>query len=360
MSTQQKVNLLAVGDINLVTLNNRHPFQEVSGVLKNKDILFGNLETVLSNSGKEVQKAFTLYTAPEKVAYLTDAGFDIVNVANNHIMDLDVEGCHETLDVLNQHDLQCIGVTTQKYTQPYSILERNNIRFGFLGYNEHRIKSAHHDIIIPNIDEHIADDIKKLRLLCDTVIISLHWGIEYAYYPSPKQIRLARHLIDAGATVIAGHHPHVVQGIEQYKNGLIAYSLGNFQFSALQKLDSHKSIILSIDINKQGVIKYDVIPMFIDEDFVPCSMNKRQSEEMLSHINHVSMPIISGGITEKFWFEEIALEHFRVNMKSWIKRIKKYGVKHLLQCVKWLLSPFILKCYAGMIRKGLKQAVRLF
>ena len=354
------LNLIAVGDISLHTLNNRRPFQHVAEVFKNKDILFGNLETVLSLRGKAAQKAVTLYTGPEKVAYLTDAGFDVLNVANNHIMDLDVEGCHETLDVLNQHDLKFIGVTTQKYPQPYSILERDNTRVGFLGYYEYGAKEATHDIIIRNIDDQIIDETKKLRLLCDIVILSLHWGIENVYYPSPKQIKLARHLIDAGATVVLGHHPHVVQGIEEYKNGLIAYSLGNFQFSSLRNIDCRKSIILSIDMNKQGVKKYEVIPVFIDEDFVTCSMNKLQSEEMLSHINHVSEPILRGGITDKFWFEEIALEHFQGNMKSWIKRIKQYGIKHLLQCVRWLLSPFILKCYAGMIRKGFKKAVRLF
>jgi hypothetical protein len=187
----------------------------------------------------------------------------------------------------------------------------------------------------------------------------LHWGIENVYYPSPKQITLARHLIDAGATVILGHHPHVVQGIEKYKNGLIVYSLGNFQFSSLGKLDSRKSIILSIHVSNLGVNEYKVIPIIIDEDFVPCIMNKFQREGMLLHINNVSVPILNGEINDKFWFEEIALEHFRGNMKAWIKRIRKYGVKHLLQCVRWLISPFILKCYAGIIRKKVKQALRL-
>jgi len=112
-------------------------------------------------------------------------------------------------------------------------------------------------------------------------------------------------------------------------------------------------------MNKQGVKNYEAIPVYIDEDFAPRVMEKLQSEKMLSHISHVSAPIINNGISEKFWFEEIALEHFQGNMASWIKRIKKYGVKHLLQCIRWLLSPFLLKCYAGMIRKGLKQAVRL-
>jgi poly-gamma-glutamate synthesis protein (capsule biosynthesis protein) len=356
------IKLLAVGDISLTTLNNRHPFQEVAGVLRNKDILFGNLETVLSHSSKAAQKAVTLYTAPENVSYLTDVGFDILSVANNHILDMDAAGCHETLDVLHQHCLKFIGVATQKYPQTYSILETNNTRIGFSGYYEYGATEANHDIVIKNIDDWIIDETKKLKLLCDIVIISLHWGIEYVYYPSPKQIRLARHLIDAGATIILGHHPHVIQGIEHYKNGLIAYSLGNFQFSSLRNIntDCRKSIILSIDITKQGLQKYEVIPVFIDEDFVPCIMDKLQTEEMLSHISHVSEPILRGGITEKFWFEEIALEHFQGNMKSWIKRIKKYGLKHLLQCVRWLFSPFILKCYAGMIRKGLKQAVRLF
>ena len=96
--------------------------------------------------------------------------------------------------------------------------------------------------------------------------MSLHWGIEKAFYPSPKQVALAHKLIDSGATIILGHHPHVIQGIENYKSGLIAYSLGNFQFAFDPKECSNEnnkrtnqSFILKVRINKQEIESYDIV-----------------------------------------------------------------------------------------------------
>ncbi len=94
------VRLMAVGDISLHTGNNKHPFDDIRDVFRSKDILFGNLETVLSDQGEKALKAVVLHSPPEKVRYLKDAGFDILNIANNHIMDKGVEGFDETLKVL--------------------------------------------------------------------------------------------------------------------------------------------------------------------------------------------------------------------------------------------------------------------
>ncbi len=81
------VKLIAVGDICLRTRNNKHPFDNVKKIFKDKDILFGNLETVLSSQGERAEKSVLLYSPPEKVSYLKDAGFDVLNIANNHMMD---------------------------------------------------------------------------------------------------------------------------------------------------------------------------------------------------------------------------------------------------------------------------------
>jgi len=82
--------------------------------------------------------------------------------------------------------------------------------------------------------------------------------------------------------------------------------------------------------------------------------NYRKTQEMLSLIDLISNPIIEGKVNEKWWFEEIAKEHLVGNMKSWIVRIRRYGVGHLLRCIKWLVSPFVIRCYMGMIRRMLK------
>ena len=128
--------------------------------------------------------------------------------------------------------------------------------------------------MINDLEQHtIIKDILYARSISDIVAVSLHWGTENVFYPSPDQIKLARSFIDAGASLVLGHHPHVVQGVEIYKNGLIAYSLGNFQFEADPRKsireETRQSIILSIHLNKNNVESYKMIPVKIDENLSP-------------------------------------------------------------------------------------------
>lgn len=349
------VKLIAVGDIFLKTKNNTHPFGKVKEAFSSKDILFGNLEVVLSKKGKKAEKAALLYSFPKNVEYLKDVGFDIINVANNHIFDLGLEGFNETLEVLNQKDLSFIGANNWKFNQPDTIIEKKGIKLGFLGYSECGFRNFKDGVFINRIDEdRITSNIKDLRLKCDVVIISLHWGIENVFYPSPKQIRLARNLVDAGANLILGHHPHVVQGIEKYKNGLIVYSLGNFQILTLSEKNK-ESVILSVEINKNGIEDYRIIPVKINENFIPYLMKNQESKEMLSFINTISHPIIEGRVTNNWWFKQIAKEYLIGNMKSWIVRIKKYGIKHFFWCIRWLINPFTVRCYLGLAKRIVKK-----
>ena len=352
-----KVKLIAVGDISLQTRRDSHPFEKIKAVSKDKDILFGNLETVLSNRGKVAEKAVVLYTLPDKVEWLKDAGFDILNLANNHIMDLGVEGFNETLDVLNQNNLNFIGCSNHKFNQSYAVIKVNNTKIGFLGYYEGGFNKPQNGALINGMNEdNIIKDIRNLKPECNVIILSLHWGIENVFYPSPKQIDLAHKLIDSGATIILGHHPHVIQGIEKYKNGLVAYSLGNFQFDpSISYSPNNQSFILSIELTKDGLDNYGIIPVKIDKDVAPYIPAEKEQEEIKCFISEISKHINNGTITWRWWFEEIAEEYLSGNMKSCIIRIKKYGVKHLLQCILWLVSPFCIKCYSGLIRKRIKH-----
>ena len=347
--------LIAVGDISLQTRSNKHPFKNVKEIFKSKDILFGNLETVLSNRGEEIEKAVSLHTSPDKIKYLKDARFDVLNIANNHILDLGVEGFNNTLDVLYKNNLTFIGAKNKpgKY---YVILEKQGIKFGFLAYIEERLSLSEKGIWINTIEiTNIIKNIQYLRSQCEFVIISLHWGTENVFYPSPKQIDFAHRLIDHGAIIILGHHPHVIQGIEQYKNGLIAYSLGNFQFDPkLSYSKTNKSIILCLNFSEKGLKGYDIFPIVINRDFLPCIVDGKAKNETEDFINEISQPIVRKKVTERWWFEEIAEEYLSGNTKSFIIRIKKYGIKHLFQCIRWLISPFVIRCYMGILRRKLK------
>jgi hypothetical protein len=345
------VRLLAVGDVSLETRNERHPFGQVKEIFKDKDILFGNLETVLSNQGKLAEKAVVLHGSPDKAKYLAEAGFDVLNLANNHIMDLGAEGFHSTLETLRQEGLGFVGANDRP-GPTHIVLPKQGITLGFLGFHQGGRNRPEEKIWIDRIEPaDVIKDIKALRTKCDFVIVSLHWGTENVFYPSPEQIALAHDLIDAGATVILGHHPHVIQGVEQYGQGLIVYSLANFQFNPGR---FNRSMIVCLEFTKQRLEGHRVVPVIIDEDFVPMPDNKT-GQETLDLVASISEPIKNGTITKSWWFEQIAKEHLSGNFKSFIIRIKRYGLRHLLLCTFWLISPFCLRCYAAIVRQGLRK-----
>jgi len=315
---------MAVGDIFLRTRNNKYLFENVKEIFKSKDILFGNLETVLSNKGKAIEKAVYLHSPPQQnVKYLKSVGFDVLNIANNHIFDLGVEGFNETLDILRKNNLTFIGASN-KAGKNCVILEKKGIKFGFLGYAQGGFSLPEKSIRINKIEAaDIIKDIEYINPQCEFVIISLHWGTENVFYPSPKQINFAHKLIDHGATIILGHHPHVAQGIEPYKTGLIAYSLGNFQFNPkLSYTKTNRSIILCLSFGRKKLESYDIFPIEIDQDFLPYIIEGNAKNEVKSFINEISQPIINKKITEKWWLEEVSSEYLSGNMKSWIIRKK--------------------------------------
>ena len=129
------IKLMAVGDIFLKTRNNKSPFEKVQKLFKNKDILFGNLETVLSVKGEKKEKVVPLCIAPEKVKYLKEVNFDVLNLANNHIMDLGIAGFNKTLEVLMKNNLKFIGVSNKKQRN-YLIIEKQGIKIGFIAYTQ--------------------------------------------------------------------------------------------------------------------------------------------------------------------------------------------------------------------------------
>jgi len=348
--------LFAVGDIYLNTRNSSHPFKHVCHILKEKDILFGNLETVLSKNGTEKKKSVILKSSPDFAKYLKDVDFDVLNVANNHAMDLGIEGLKCTINSLDNYSLNYVGLVNSKNKQNSLILEKNGIKLGFLGYTIGRFKESDTLHLSKLVENHILLDIKFLQNKCDYIVISLHWGTENVFYPSPAQIELAHKLIDNGATLILGHHPHVVQGIEKYKHGLIAYSLGNFQFvNKLPRYKTNESIILSVELGKDGIVDYEIIPLLINKDFVPTLADKKEKENILEWITQISAPLLNRDITDKWWFEEIGSEYLLGNMRSYVFRIKKYGIMPFLECCIWLVTPFCIKCYAGIVRRNISK-----
>ena len=217
-------------------------FTEVKPLIAEADWAMANLETTLSADGD--YSGYPRFSSPhELAAALKDAGFDIVTTANNHAMDRGVPGVNRTLEFLREQGLVTRGTyrSPEEAAEP-TIVERNHIRLGLLAYTygTNGIPVPEHmPWLIDLIDEErIVRDISALREAgADYVAIALHFGTEYQTEPSEEQKRLARRLIAAGADLIAGSHPHVIQPWEVVettdedgaaRQGVILYSMGNF------------------------------------------------------------------------------------------------------------------------------------
>lgn len=355
----------AVGDVSLEVpgtaeaAGEQNPFSHILSVLADADIVFGNLETVLSERGDLAQKAVTISVPPERARWLQEAGFSVLNVANNHILDRGLAGLEDTLQVLNNLGIPFVGVSTPGQRAMCTVLERQGLKVGFLGYCESG--TAYQDYELHPLDEgRILRDLALARTRVDLVVISLHWGTENVYYPSPEQIALAHRLVDAGAALVLGHHPHALQAIEAYNGGLIAYSLGNFQFicgGRRRPVRNDWTGILRVGLDATGVREWRLIPVEIGPDACPRLAEASRAREIDSLVKRITAPVTRGGYSSLDWFAEIAPEYLSGNGRSFLLRIKRYGFKHLLQCCRWLVSPFVVKCYMGLLWRALGMRI---
>jgi len=348
------LELIVVGDISLACREGCDPFEGVARYLRAGDIVFGNLEAALCDEGAEVEKEIVLRAGPGMAAYLRQAGFTILNVANNHALDIGPAGLSHTLVTLREHNIRFVGASSRLSARQHEIVERHGLTVGFLGYYEAgRAYSLYHDFVNCIDIDTILRQLQSLRQECSVALVSLHWGIEYAHYPSPAQIELAHALIEGGATLVLGHHPLVVQGIEQYKSGLIAYSLGSFQFKPKRE-EARRSFILRVGIGARGVEQYKLVPVRIDEENRPRMVCGEAKREMLRFVEQLSDPVRQGRVTERWWFEQTSGAYLHRNLEAWIVRIRKYGLRHVVQFLGWLASRFTIKCYLGFLRSRVR------
>ncbi len=215
------------------------PFRKIAPLLQAADITFVNLESPFSDEGPYLAGGLVFHAAPEMVEGLQLAGINIASTANNHARDCGPHGVEFTLAWLRSHGIRPVGsAETEHAAHEGVVFARNGVRFGFLGYTFDQKNGNWKDIdarIALADPQVMARDVARLRPRCDVVIVSMHNGVEYQPKPSEAQITFAHAAIDAGAKLVIGHHPHVVQPSERYRDGLIYYSLGNFVFDQYQR-----------------------------------------------------------------------------------------------------------------------------
>lgn len=197
------------------------------------DVFMVNLEHPVTTATERVEKKFNFKMNPAYGATLLDAGISLVNVANNHIFDYGHQGMEDTMRFLDSLGIAYVGVgrNLSEARKPV-VIRKKGRTVGFLGYFGGGDYAAGRNTIgfAPRYARFMVEDIRALKKRAEYVVVNLHWGVERALAPDEWQVRLAHRLVDAGADLIVGHHPHVLQGVERYKHATIAYSLGNFVF----------------------------------------------------------------------------------------------------------------------------------
>lgn len=241
------------------------PFRKTAPLLAAADITFVNLESPFSDRGPYHDGGLIFHAAPETIAGLELAGVDAASTANNHTRDCGPHGVEFTVDWLRAHGIAPLGTSeSEAATHEGVVLERHGIRFGFLGYTFDQQNGNWHDldsrIAMTDIPT-LCRDVAALRKRADVVIVSMHNGVEYMARPTAAQVAFAHAAIDAGAKLVIGHHPHVIQTDEHYKSGLIYYSLGNFVFDQYQREATQRGEM--VEISFLGSEIFDAHKMFV-------------------------------------------------------------------------------------------------
>jgi len=275
LTKPKSIKIMAVGDIMMGTdfpndsylpPEGKGPFDDVNSILKQADILFGNLEGTLTDEGENAKRCSDpskcySFRSPEYFGkYLEETGFDVMSIANNHIGDFGEIGIKNTSKTLEKHKIAYAGVFAQSST----IFKKDGITYGFCAFapNKDCIK-------IHNLTK-AKKIVTELKEQVDIVIVSFHGGAEglkhthvtrktERFYGEDRGnvYRFAHTVIDAGADIVLGHGPHVSRAFEVYKNKFIAYSLGNFCTYSRFNLSGIKGYapIAEIEVDIEGNFK---------------------------------------------------------------------------------------------------------
>ncbi|MBU3180332.1 CapA family protein [Clostridium psychrophilum] len=258
-------------------------FKNVRRILSKDDVTIANLETTFTNSNDKADKQFNFKADSDYAKSLTLGSIEGVNISNNHIYDYKQKGFVDTKNALKKEKVNYFGEGSKWTTK----IKGQSI--GFLGYRGWSLDKSFLD--------KLKRDIAQLKKTNSVVIINFHWGAEGAYYPVDAQKKLAHFAIDNGADIILGHHPHVIEGIEQYKNKIIAYSLGNFCFGGNPNPNDKTTFIFQSNLkfvnNNLTSIGVRVIPCSISSvnytnDYCPTPFIGNAKINLLSKLNKLS------------------------------------------------------------------------
>jgi gamma-polyglutamate biosynthesis protein CapA len=282
----QKLTMTMVGDVmmgrHVEEVTKRHGadylFRHVKPYFDASDYVSGNFEHPILkddvNRYEKTEKSIHLRTDMDSIHAVKNAGFTVMNLANNHLMDYGEEGLRDTLDVFDRYNMDYVGggENRKEAKEHINYQDVNGVRVATLGFTDAFVEgtiatkdrngllSANPDVLFDMIEKAKNEDHGN----ADLVVVNVHWGQEYDTEATPRQKALAKAMVDAGADIIIGHHPHVLQSFDVYKDGIIFYSLGNFVFDQ-GWTRTKDSAMVQYNLTEDGTASIDVIPLQIEE-----------------------------------------------------------------------------------------------
>ncbi|WP_321532693.1 CapA family protein [uncultured Desulfuromonas sp.] len=357
MASKPSIRLAIIGDLLFtVPYASQHGSRgleslsaEIITLFASCDLVVANLESTLPADQRIATEPRVLGTA-QQFDSLIQAHINVVTLANNHAFDALDSGFRKTSDKLNELGIHAFGAGNHltEAQAPVS-LTINGVRIAFIGAAATSTGMgtfAGNDSagVAPLETKAICDQIQQLKTSHDHVVFIPHWGEERFRFPAPDQVAQGRMFIDAGASVVAGHHPHVLQGTETYHHGVIAYSLGNFLSNPVYWQDGDSltwdkfertSQIIVFELDQEKITRIEQVPVFDDGTQIQIEKSG-WGEKCLHHAD----TYLRQGITPALYAKEVFRVHKLLPFKSRLRwdTIRRLRPKHFRKAVKLLLK----------------------
>jgi poly-gamma-glutamate capsule biosynthesis protein CapA/YwtB (metallophosphatase superfamily) len=285
MAYAEPVRLIFAGDIMLddgpgrTIANGGDPLAAFDRILKDADYRIGNLECPIATTGSPLDNKIYAFRAHPRVLPVLRGRFDAVSLANNHSGDYGHPALIDTMAQLDSAGIAWFGAGLNLAAAHRPLwITRHGLRIAVLAYNEYKPRAFEAGPDWPGIawseDSHVVSDIRAARAAgADLVIPFMHWGWENEKISDARQKSLARRMIDAGADIVVGGHPHVTQDVEFYRNKLIVYSLGNFVFDGFDEGPGRIGWLLRLTVDKSGLIAWDTVAAHLDAQGSPTPLD---------------------------------------------------------------------------------------
>jgi len=296
-------SLIAVGDIMLgkrakpalARKGADYPFEAVLPLLRRSPVVLGNLEGPLARLSAQEARRYSYKVEPATSHALRRAGFNVLTLANNHILDCGRDGVLETLEVVRRAGIDSIGAgADERAACAPAVRSADPWRVGLLGYYRHPRCAATADLpgAASGSNQSLERDIGRLRSTVDRIVVTFHWGVPYEREPSQNIRAKARFAIECGADAVIGHHPHVVQPFEVHRGRPIFYSLGNFTFGSRNSRAEGLLVGLRFEPTRTLVTAY---PLYVKNrdprvDYQPKLLRGSAAERALRRLAEMSGP----------------------------------------------------------------------